>query len=209
MDSRENAEVVLAALRARRSMARVTADRPPRALVRQILEAAAWAPNHRKTEPWRFIVMVGRAREELGAVMAASLQARLDATEGDQPGAESVTALLDRERSKPLRAPVVIAVAAVPSDRPKVVEIEEVAAVAAAVQNMLLAAEALGLGAMWRTGQPAYDPAVKRFLGLPDHAYLLAFVYLGYPDLPDSRAYAREAGQYTTWLGWEAESAGA
>lgn len=209
MDGRESAEAVLAALRARRSMARVTSARPPRAVVQQILEAAAWAPNHRKTEPWRFTVMVGPAREELGAVMAASLQARLDATEGDQPGAESVTALLDRERSKPLRAPVVIAVAAVPSDRPKVVEIEEVAAVAAAVQNMLLAAEALGLGAMWRTGQPAYDPSVKRFLGLPNHAYLLAFVYLGYPDLPDSRAYARDASQYTTWLGWEAESAGA
>ncbi len=209
MDSRESAEAVLAALRARRSMARVTADRPPRAVVRQILEAAAWAPNHRKTEPWRFTVMAGRAREQLGAVMEASLRARLNATEGDQPGAESVTALLDRERSKPLRAPVVIAVAAVPSHRPKVVEIEEVAAVAAAVQNMLLAAEALGLGAMWRTGQPAYDPAVKRFLGLPDRAYLLAFVYLGYPDLPESRTNAREADHYTTWLGWETDSANA
>ncbi len=209
MDSRDSAEAVLAALRARRSTARVTGDRPPRALVQQILEAAAWAPNHRKTEPWRFTVLAGRALEQLGAVMAASLRARLTATEGDQAGAESVTALLDRERSKPLRAPVVIAVAAVPSDRPKVVEIEEVAAVAAAVQNMLLAAEALGLGAMWRTGQPAYDPAVKRFLGLPDRAYLLAFVYLGYPDLPESRSHAREADQYTTWLGWEPDSADA
>jgi len=209
MDSRDSAESVLAALRARRSIARVTGDRPTRALVQQILEAATWAPNHRKTEPWRFTVMVGRARDQLGAVMAASLRDRLDATEGDQLGTKSVTALLDKERSKPLRAPVVIAVAAVPSDRPKVVEIEEVAAVAAAVQNMLLAAEALGLGAMWRTGQPAYDPAVKRFLGLPDRAYLLAFVYLGYSDLPESREREREADRYTTWLGWETESASA
>jgi len=207
MDSRDSPEAVLATLRVRRSMARVKADRPPRALVQQVLEAAVWAPNHRRTEPWRFTVMAGRAREQLGAVMAASLQARLPATQGDQPGAESETARLDRERSKPLRAPVVIAVAAVPSDRPKVVEIEEVAAVAAAVQNMLLAAEALGLGAMWRTGEPAYDPAVKRFLGLPDRAYLLAFVYLGYPDLAESREHARDSGQYTTWLGWEAGSA--
>ena len=77
------------------------------------------------------------------------------------------------------------------------------AAVAAAVQNMLLAAEALGLGAMWRTGNPAYDPDVKRFLGLPEGAHLLSFVYLGYPDLENLPERERDTNGLVTWLGWD------
>lgn len=194
----ETGEIVLTALQARRSMARVHPERPPRELVQRVIEAAAWAPNHYHTEPWRFIVLAGKAREELGEVMAEALRARLE-----NPDSRECAALLDRERSKPLRAPVVIVVAIVPSDKPKVVEIEEVAAGAAAVQNMLLAAEALGLGAMWRTGAPAYDPTVKRFLSIPENGHLLAFVYLGYPDpLPRPEAQ-RAASPHTRWLGWD------
>src|SRR5207244_3779397 len=108
------------------------------------------APNHRLTEPWRFVVFAGDARLELGEAMARVQAANSDTlpTPGD----------LERTRAKPLRAPVVIAVAVEPSPGPRVVEMEEVAAGAAAVQNMLLAAHALGLGAIWRTGDAAYDP---------------------------------------------------
>ena len=73
--------------------------------------------------------------------MAEEFRRRLD-----NPDADECRELIERERRKPLRAPVIIAVAAVPSDSPKAVEIEEIAAVAAAVQNVLVAAEALGLG---------------------------------------------------------------
>jgi nitroreductase len=89
------------------------------------------------------------------------------------------------------------------SDQPKVVEIEEIAAVAAGVENMLLAAHALGLGAMWRAGAPARDPLVKRFLGLSERGHLLAFVYLGYPDAPDVPERERTAERHTRWLGWD------
>jgi nitroreductase len=94
-------------------------------------------------------------------------------------------------------------VGVVPSDIPKVVEVEEIAAAAAGVQNMLLAAHALGLGAMWRTGPAAYAPAVKRFLGLPEAAPLLSFVYLGYPDELKLRERDSDSLRHTTWLGWE------
>src|SRR5947209_10886239 len=167
---------MLRALESRRSMARVKPDRPPRALVEQVVAAAAWAPNHFKTQPWRLCVVSGDARAALGAVMENSLRAdraQRNAAEADLAETE---AALQKERNKPLRAPVVIAVAAVPSEEPKVVEAEELAAVAAGVQNMLLAAEAIGLGAMWRTGRPAYDPRVKEFLGFPVHAHILAFI---------------------------------
>lgn len=133
--------------------------------------------------------------------MAASLAARLEDAEDEETPDHEMDALLDKERRKPLRAPVVIAVACVPSSMPKVSRIEEVCAVAAAVQNMLLAAEAIGLGAMWRTGKPAHDPAVKHYLGLPDHAEIIAFVYVGYPDLPSQHVRDRDSKPFTTWLG--------
>jgi nitroreductase len=176
----------------------VKPDRPARELVERIIQAAVLAPNHHKTIPWRFVVLAGRVREELGEVMAASLRARLPDAEGEQ-----ARSLLEKERHKPLRAPVLIAVAVVPSRAPKVVEIEEVEAGAAGVENMLLAAQALGLGAMWRTGEAAYDPAVKRFLGLLENAHIVSFVYLGYPDLPDLTPRERDAADLTTWLGWD------
>jgi nitroreductase len=191
-----SAEAVLEILRSRRSMPRVRDEPPPRELVERVIQAGGWAPNHYRTEPWRFVVLTGDSRRELGEVMARSLLQRLlPNQEGPEAEAE-----LERERRKPMRAPVVIAVAAVPSDQPKVVAIEEFQAVAAAAQNMLVAAHALGLGAMWRTGRPAYDPAVKAFLGLPDEAHIVAFVYLGYPDLPAAPERDRDARRNTRWM---------
>ncbi len=188
---------VLTALRTRRSIGRVKPDAVPRALVERVIEAVTWAPNHHRTEPWRFVTLTGAARNALGEVMAASLAARLD-----DPTEERAATRLEKERNKPLRAPVLIAVAALPSPEPRVVEVEEVAAVAAAVQNMLLAAEALGLGAIWRTGDAAYDPAVKTFLGLPEDAHLVAIVYLGYPEYrpPEEGDRSGDPTLYTTWL---------
>ncbi len=194
---------ILRALEARRSMARVKPDRPPRDLVEQVIAAAAWAPNHFKTEPWRFCVVSGDARNKLGAVMEESLRAARAQSNADHVDPTEIEAAFQKERNKPLRAPVVIVVAAVPSQEPKVVVEEELAAVAAGVQNMLLAAEAVGLGAMWRTGKPAYDPRVKEFLGFPANAHIVAFIYLGYPDLPPQRARPRSAARQVEWLGWD------
>ncbi len=197
MIEKADGDTVLAALRARRSNGRVKPDPVPRALVERVIEAATWAPNHHRTEPWHFVVLTGAARNRLGEVMAASLVARLD-----DPTDERAVTRLEKERNKPLRAPVLIAVAALPAPAPRAVEVEEVAAVAAAVQNMLLAVEALGLGAIWRSGDAAYDPAVKTFLGLPDDAHLLAIVYLGYPEYRPSDEQERpgDATMHTTWL---------
>ncbi len=192
---------VLSALRERHSAGRLKADPVPETLVEQVIEAGTWAPNHRLTEPWRFIVVAGEARRALGEAMARSLSERLS-----QPVGETGRAQLEKERNKPLRAPVLIAVAAAPSNDPRVVESEEVAAVAAAVQNMLLAAEALGLGAMWRTGDSAFDPAVKEFLGLPPEAHIVAFIYLGYPEPAPRRPREPAGKRHTVWLGRPTET---
>ena len=193
---------VLEAIRTRRSIGRVRPECPSKELIEQLLEAAVWAPNHRLTEPWRFFVLAGDARHQLGEVFARSLDATLPAGVADRQSQ------LDKARAKPLRAPIVITVAVVPQTGPKVIEIEEVLAGGAAVQNLLLAAHDLGLAAMWRTGEPAYDPAVKAFFGLPETAHIVGFVYVGYADAAAPRMIRRPAAGCTEWLGWAGDATG-
>lgn len=183
---------VFEAIYQRHSVSRVKADPVPQELIERLLAAAVQAPNHHKVRPWRFVVLQGAAREHLGDVMAQSLQTRKpEATHDD----------LQKERQKPLRAPTIIAVAVDKPAIPKVSEIENVAAAAAAVQNLLLAAHAMGLGAIWRTGPAATDEHVKTFLGFAPDQHLIGFVYVGYPEassLPPQRPSFEDRA---TWLG--------
>lgn len=188
---------LLAAIRTRRSVGRVRPERPPRAVIEQLLEAASWAPNHHRTAPWRFFVLTSDARKALGTAMARGVAATLDPALPEERARE----LLARTRDKALRAPVIVVVAVEP--QPEAVEIEEIAAGAAAIQNLLLAAHALGLGAIWRTGSPAYEPGVKAFFGLAPAAHLLGFVYLGWPAGPALEKGRRAPTPRARWLGWE------
>jgi nitroreductase len=185
------------AIATRRSIGKVTPERPPREAIEKMLKAAVQAPNHFQTEPWRFWVLAGGAREELGRAMADVLRETME-----DPDSEESRTLLAKEVEKPLRAPVVIVVGSKRSENPKAVPIEDVEATAAAVQNMLLAAHALGLGAMWRTGDPAYDPKIKEFFGLGPEDHLAGFIYVGYPAM-ERAPREREPGDKVEWRGWE------
>lgn len=183
---------VLAAIRNRRSIGKVTPEVPPRDLIWQLLEAGTWAPNHHLTEPWRFIVLEGDARVALGEVMG-----QVDAARFDDP--EPAAAAAAKTATKPLRAPYVIAVAAEPSADPSVPEIEEIAAASAAAQNMLLAAEALGLAAIWRSGWIAFTPEVRDHLGLSERGKVLGFIYVGYSAMARPERGRTDARSVTTW----------
>jgi nitroreductase len=157
----------------RHMIGKVKAEPVARDVIEKLLSAAAQAPSHHRVRPWRFYVLQGKARERLGEVMVQSKKRETP---------DALQAVLDVERAKPLRAPLVIAVGVDAPQESKVIEIENVCAAAAAVENLLLAAQALGLGCFWRTGPAAYDPAVKAFLGLAPEQHLIGFVYLGYPE---------------------------
>src|SRR2546421_6571986 len=189
---------VIDVIKRRRSIGKMTEQHPTRQQVEQILEAAIYAPNHHKVEPWRFFVLAGKAREELGAIMAESLAAQMQDTTSAQ-----AQAILNKERRKPLRSPVLIVVAADLPSSSKVKEIENVEATAAAVQNMLLTAEEMGLACMWRTGDAAYDPHVKQWLGLESGEHIVAFLYVGYPAIPRLERIPITFKEKTTWSGWE------
>jgi nitroreductase len=179
------------AIHHRHSQGEVKPDPVPRPLIERLLEAAVVAPNHYKVRPWRFVVLTGAARERLGAVMAASQQER-------HP--EFSEEVFRKTRGLPLRAPVLIAVGVDKPSEVKVLEIENICAAAAAVQNLLLAAQALGLGAKWRTGEWARDDRVKDFLGFAIDQHIIGFVYLGYPAFEAEPAPRPSFHDRTVWM---------
>ena len=185
-------------IKQRRSIGKMTGERPSRGQIERLLEAATHAPNHHKVQPWKFIVLAGSAREELGVVMAESLLNRLEET-----SSEKAQAMLNKERNKLMRSPVVIVVAAEIPHQPNVLEIENIEATAAAVQNMLLAGEEMGLACMWRTGDAAYDANVKQWLGLAPEEHIVSFLYVGFPAIPHFERKPIPFEEKTTWLGWE------
>jgi nitroreductase len=176
-------------------------DAPPREVIEQLLAAAVTAPNHYLTQPWRFAVIAGDARHEVGAVMEATLRKRMAGEDQTKVEGQAMG-----ERNKLLRAPVVIAVAVKREEATAhIPAFEDMAATAASVQNILLAAHGLGLGAYWRSGNSVFEDDLKSHLGFNDSDELVAFVYVGYPDPngPDRPVRPRESFQSrTVWLGY-------
>ncbi|GGB63328.1 nitroreductase family protein [Fictibacillus barbaricus] len=183
------------AIRTRRSVGKVKDDPVPKSLIEKILEAATYAPNHYRTEPWRFFVLSGESRKELGEVLEG-----ITRSENIGLDQEKLDKKAEKSRNNPLRAPVIIAVGVEPSDKKNVIQIEEYAAVHSAIQNMLLTAHALELGAIWRTGAVAYHTKVKEFFGLTAKGELAGFIYLGYPDMNPKTVKKTGYKNYTVWM---------
>ncbi len=143
----------------------------PDALQRQVLfRAALRAPDHGQLRPWRFLTVEGRARNQLGEVFASAL------------GADVTPEALAKALAMPLRAPLLVVVIARVQEHPKVPAQEQVLAAGCAAHGILLAAHAQGVGAVWRTGDLAYNARVAKGLGLADNEQIIAFLYLGTPE---------------------------
>lgn len=179
----------LEAILTRRSVPKMTDEMPPKDHLERLLEAGVRAPTHHLTEPWRFIVLAGDERVRLGEAWAAGA-----AAEGQDP---------DKFKDKGLRAPVIICVIGRPKHHlPKVIEVEEHHAVGAAMQNILLAAHALGLGAMIRTGAAGFYDEVRDYLGLEKDEHVAGFIYVGYPADGERPMTRRTAwAERTEWRG--------
>jgi len=161
----------LTLLHERSSMGKLMGPPPGPEQLEAIYRAALRAPDHKELRPWRFIEFSGEGLSRLGELFAEA-EYREDPHVGD--------AALDAARKKPLRAPMVIAVIAkVTPDVEKVPKIEQVISAGCAAHGILLAAHALGLGAMWRSGKYAFDPTVRKGLGLEEDDEVVAFIYLG------------------------------
>lgn len=137
-----------------------------------MFSAALRAPDHARLRPWRFLTVTGDARYKLGELLA-------EVAREDQPDLSEDA--INRCKGLPLRAPTLVLAICVTQQHPKVPVLEQQMSLAAGVQNILLAAHAQDVGAMWRTGAICYHPLLARGLGLKDNEKLLGFIYMGTP----------------------------
>ncbi len=188
---------ILETISDRRSLSKMRSDVPARALIERVLEAGVHAANHHDSQPWRFFVLAGDARSELGEVLAQALAKR----GGVEP--DKLDGFMAGERAKPMRSPVLIVVGVSSEEDDAMTRREDLQAASAALQNMLLAASALGLAAIWRTGDGSYDDHVKAHFGLRPVDEIAGILYLGYADESFGAAPARERefASRTEWRG--------
>jgi nitroreductase len=180
-------------LLSRESALKLEGPGPDSAALDAIFQSAVRAPDHGRLRPWRFVVIPEGKRAAFGDVMA-------DCMRRNEPNATAE--MLERERAKAMRAPIIVVAAAHLHKGHKIPEVEQMAAAAAAAQNIMLAANAQGYGAMWKTGAPAYDPTVKQTLGLAPEDDIIGFIYLGKQVGVGIQAPRPAAAEYVSvWAG--------
>lgn len=164
--------------------------------LRQIIQAGLRVPDHGVIQPWRIQIIRPEGQRALG-----DLYARL--FRRDNPGAAEQQVELQRQRA--LRAPTLLAVSAHPNPDKyeKVPLIEQQLSAGAVCQNMLLAAFALGYGAQWLTGWPAYHPEVRQALGHSQDTLIAGFIFIGSRPAgpPPERVRPNLADVVSDWRG--------
>jgi nitroreductase len=150
---------------------RLVAPGPDDAALRELLAAAAAAPDHQQLRPWRFLVLGPRARADLGEAFAQALRERDAAASAEQ---------LADARDKALRGPVLLlAVADLRADEPGVADAERLVSLGAAIQNLLLAAQARGWGSGLTSGRSMRSTALRQAFGLQDGEHAVCCITLG------------------------------
>jgi len=177
----------LEALQNRTASPRLVEPAPTPEELADIYKAGVRAPDHGMLRPWRFLTITGEGREAFGQVLAENL-----APESEEQKNKLLNA--------PMRAPMIIAAIAEIQDHPKIPRIEQVCAVAAAVQNMSVAIHALGYSSIWRTGKGAFNDGVKTALGFTPKDEIVGFLYVGTPTLADRPVPVNNIEDYvSTW----------
>ncbi len=153
----------------------------PDSTIQQLLQLADYAPTHGRTEPWRFFVYQGAA---LTGFCKDHAQLYWDNTSEESRKEQTFENLA---HAGDMASHLIIAVMR-RTPETKIPVMEEYAATAAAVQNILLGAEAMGIAAIWNTGGMALKPAMKDYLKLKEEDYVVGFLYLGFSDQPRKEA---------------------
>lgn len=145
------------------------------AVINDLLKLADWAPTHAHTEPWRFVVFAGNAVQQF-------CKDHADLYKANVPAEKFETAKYEKILHNGDHCSHIIAVYMKRGNNPKITRVEEICAVAAAVQNLLLGAASLNIAALWSTGGITFHDAMKTFLGLQAEDQMIGLIYLGYAD---------------------------
>lgn len=165
-----------------------------REIVEKVLNNAIWAPTHGMTQPWRFRVYMNDQLKKLSDFLGETYVTF--SGEHFDPGK------LDKIRNRPLLSSAVIVVSMSRDSREKILEIEEIEAVACAVQNMYLTATAYGIGGFWSTPKFIYTDLVHDFFELGEKDKCLGIFYMGYPkaEIGWPKGQRKPLEYVTKWL---------
>ena len=164
-------------IRSRRSIypPQYSGEEVPDTIIQEMLENANWAPTHGLTEPWSFTVFKGPGIQKL-----AEFQSELYKKKSTAAGTFDESKF-KKLAQKPLLSSHIISIGMRREAKERFPEVEEVEAVACAVQNMYLTATAHGVGCYWGSGGITYDEDAKPFFGLGEKDRLLGFLFVGMP----------------------------
>lgn len=161
-------------------------------IITEILTNASWAPNHGKTEPWQFTVFTGEGLQKL-----ADFQSELYKLEAGENFKEIT---YNKLKQQPLKASHIIALGMKRTTTKNIPEIEDIEAVACAVQNIYLSVAAYGLGGYWTSGGVTYKESAKSFFGLEAQDKLLGFFYIAHVAIPPTGATRLPLEEKVSWI---------
>lgn len=157
-----------------------------------ILQNAQWAPTHGNTQPWRFHVFLEQSKERLSHFLGTTYLSQT-------PKEHQNDAKLAKLMRRPNLSSAVIAVSMARQKEKKIPEIEEVEAVACAIQNMHLTCTAYDIGLFWSTPKLIYSKEMNDFLGLSEEDKCLGLIYLGYPNIEWPESHRIPLEYHTQW----------
>jgi nitroreductase len=175
----------------RRSIKRFTSRAVAREEIETLLAAAVAAPNHRLTQPWRFYVLGPEARQAYGLALGDRKARKIE-------DPDAARTMRDTVAAEHRALPAMLVVAVVDSENPEIRE-EDYAAAMMAIQNLALAAVALGLGTHVKTGAVMSDPPARAAAGVKESERIVAIVNIGEPaEMPPTKT-REPASAFTTW----------
>jgi nitroreductase len=184
----------ISAINQRTSVRRFRGDPVSRETIERLLDCAVRAPNHKLTEPWRFTVLTGPAKDRF-----AEIRARHRLKRYSDPATPEALAGADKVRRESRETPVyIVAMAAVNPD--EITREEDYAAAMMAVANLMIAAESLGLGTFLKSGGVMRDPELLELAEVPDQFRVVGLISLGYPAERDPPRRRKPAAELTRWV---------
>jgi nitroreductase len=184
----------IAAITSRTSVRRFRDQPVSREIVQQLLDCAVRAPNHKLTEPWRFAVLTGKARDRFAAIRARHRLKRF--SDPASPEAKSAAEKVGQE-SRETPVFIVVMVAVSPDD---VTREDDYAAAMMAIGNVMNAAPSLGLGTYLRTGGVMRDPELLELVELRSGYRIVGIISVGYPAETNPPRRRKPAADVTQWL---------
>ncbi len=162
-------------------------------MVEKMLNNAIWAPTHGNTQPWRFKVFMNGGLQKLSDFLGSSYVANTNADTFVQGKYEKLT-------SRALQASVAIVIVMKRDESGRISEIDEIAAVACAVQNIHLTCSAYGLGGFWSTPGFLSKPTTNEFLKIGEKDKCLGIFYIGYPSGEWPKGQRKPIEYVTEWI---------